>query len=226
LILRTRAMDTGQVQIDVSDTGTGMDDDSRQRCFEPFFTTKGERGTGLGLAMVYGAMQRHNAEIEVVSAPGAGTTMRLLFPAATRAIAEVQSPSVPLVPTGMRILIVDDDTVLLNSLREALAGDGHTIVTANGGREGVELFHAALKAEQTFATVITDLGMPYVDGRQVASAIKAASPSTPIVLLTGWGQRLVAEGDVPAHVDVVLNKPPKLRDLREALARYWRRPES
>jgi CheY-like chemotaxis protein len=66
--------------------------------------------------------------------------------------------------------------------------------------------------------VITDLGMPYVDGRKVASAIKTDSPSTPVILLTGWGQRLVAEGDVPPHVDRVLNKPPKLKELRAALA--------
>jgi CheY-like chemotaxis protein len=67
--------------------------------------------------------------------------------------------------------------------------------------------------------VLTDLGMPFVDGRQVASAIKAESPATPIIMLTGWGQRLVAEGDMPAHVNIVLSKPPKLRDLREALAK-------
>jgi CheY-like chemotaxis protein len=65
--------------------------------------------------------------------------------------------------------------------------------------------------------VISDLGMPYVDGRKVASAIKAASPSTPVILLTGWGQRMLADGEVPPHVDSVLSKPPKLRELRAAL---------
>ena len=71
---------------------------------------------------------------------------------------------------------------------------------------------------ESFAAVITDLGMPYVDGRRVAAAIKAAAPTTPVILLTGWGQHLEAEGDVPLHVDRVLSKPPKLRELREALA--------
>ncbi len=66
--------------------------------------------------------------------------------------------------------------------------------------------------------MITDLGMPYVDGRKVSRAIKAASPLTPVILLTGWGQRLIEEGDAPADVDRVLNKPPKLRELRAALA--------
>jgi CheY-like chemotaxis protein len=65
--------------------------------------------------------------------------------------------------------------------------------------------------------VLTDLGMPYLDGRQVASFVKGASPSTPVILLTGWGQRLIADNDAPQYVDRVLSKPPRLRDLREAL---------
>ena len=69
------------VQLTVSDTGIGMDEDTRRRCLEPFFSTKGQRGSGLGLAMVYGAMQRHGAEITIDSAPGQGTTIRLIFPA-------------------------------------------------------------------------------------------------------------------------------------------------
>jgi PAS domain S-box-containing protein len=226
LILRTRVIGTDRVQIEVGDTGTGMDENARRRCLEPFFTTKGERGTGLGLAMVYGVIQRHSAEIEIDSKLGAGTTVRLIFAAASNVVAPAKAPPLSSIPTGMRILIVDDDPVLLNTLRDTLEGDGHTIVAANGGREGIERFRAELDGKQTFDAVISDLGMPYVDGRQVASAIKTTSPSTPIILLTGWGQRLVAEGDVPAHVDVVLNKPPKLRELRGALARCRERLES
>lgn len=168
--------------------------------------------------MVYGVVQRHSADIEIDSAVGQGTTVCLGF-AAAASVAPVPSPARHAVPTRLCILVVDDDPVLLKSLRETLEGDGHTIVTANGGQEGIDLFRAALNDSRRFAVVITDLGMPYVDGRQVLRAVKATSPSTPVILLTGWGQRLVAEGDVPAHVDLVLNKPPKLRDLREALAR-------
>jgi CheY-like chemotaxis protein len=96
--------------------------------------------------------------------------------------------------------------------------DGHVVVTANGGQEGIDVFRSSLAGRERFAAVITDLGMPHVDGRKVAAAIKAASSSTPVILLTGWGQRLVAEGDIPPNVDRVLNKPPKLRDLRTTLA--------
>ena len=219
LTLRTR-YGAGRVQIEVADTGLGMDENTRRQCLEPFFTTKGERGTGLGLAMVYGMVQRHSAEIEIESAPGQGTTVRLSFTAPTEmAIRLDKTPPAP-IPTGLRILIVDDDPVLLAALRDTLGSDGHTIVTANAGQKGIDEFRASHTSKQPFGVVITDLGMPHIDGRQVAGAIKAVSPATPVILLTGWGQRLVAEDDVPSHVDFVLSKPPKLRELREALMRY------
>jgi CheY-like chemotaxis protein len=118
----------------------------------------------------------------------------------------------------MRILLVDDDPLLLKSLRDTLEADGHMIVSASGGQEGIDAYAAARARGQRIDAVITDLGMPYVDGRQVANAVKGASPSTPVILLTGWGQRLAADGDVPANVDRLLSKPAKLRELRQALA--------
>ena len=113
---------------------------------------------------------------------------------------------------------MDDDPLLLKSLRDTLEADGHRIVSASGGQEGIDVFVAARAGREAVDVVITDLGMPYVDGRQVATAVKQASPSTPVILLTGWGQRLAADGDVPPNVDRLLGKPPKLRELREALA--------
>jgi PAS domain S-box-containing protein len=216
---RTSASDSeGQVELEVADTGIGMDEDTRRRCLEPFFTTKGERGTGLGLAMVYGVVQRHNAHVEIESAPGVGTTMRLRFPAITVTEGRVE-PEAPMPsPARMRILVVDDDPLLIKSLRDTLESDGHIVTTANGGREGIAAFQSACEGNERFSVVVTDLGMPYVDGRKVASAVKAISPSTPVILLTGWGQRMSAEGDVPPCVDRILNKPPKLRELRGALA--------
>ena len=217
MTLRTR-VDEGRVQVEVIDTGSGMDEDSKRRCLEPFFTTKGERGTGLGLAMVYGMVQRHSADIAIESEVGRGTRVSLSFAAAS-ANAPVQVTAPVAVPAGLHILLVDDDPVLLKSLSDALEADGHTIVTANGGREGIETFREVHAGQKSFSVVVTDLGMPYVDGRQVANAVKTMSPGSPVILLTGWGQRLQAEGDLPAHVDLVLSKPPRLRELREALAR-------
>jgi len=206
------------VQLEVVDGGVGMDEDTRRRCLEPFFTTKGERGTGLGLAMVYGAIQRHSANIEIESAIGKGTTMRISFPIPTAPTAgahvSVTAGAVP----PMRVLIVDDDPFVLESLRETLSADGHSVTTADGGQAGIDTFLGAHAQGNPFPVVITDLGMPYVDGRRVSAAIKTASPDTIVLLLTGWGQRLIAEGDIPPHVDHVLSKPPKLRAVRQALA--------
>ncbi|MES2128367.1 MAG: ATP-binding protein [Pseudomonadota bacterium] len=206
------------VHIEVGDSGVGMDEDTRRRCLEPFFTTKGERGTGLGLAMVYGAIERHNAQIDIDTAPGRGTIMRLMFTLPDGVADAPPAAGLPHVLAPQTILAVDDDPLVLRALRSALEGDGHSVVTADGGQNGIDVFHAALARGQPFNVVITDLGMPYVDGRKVAAAIKALAPGTPIILLTGWGQRIVAEGDLPVHVDRVLAKPPKLADLREALA--------
>jgi signal transduction histidine kinase len=226
LTLRTKVSELAgttaspHVQVEVTDTGLGMDDETRRRCLEPFFTTKGDRGTGLGLAMVYGMVRRHSADLEIESAVGRGTTMRLIFPVPAAVAVEAVQPPTPsaIVAAPLRILVVDDDPTLLKSLRDILEADGHTVVTANAGQTGVDTFSAAQR-NAPFAVVITDLGMPDVDGRKVASAIKGMSPSTPVILLTGWGQRLLAEGDVPPHVDCVLSKPPKLRELREAMTR-------
>src|SRR5262249_11153790 len=99
-----------------------------------------------------------------------------------------------------------------------LESDGHSVVIATGGQAGIDAFQLH-QARDRFSVVITDLGMPRIDGRQVASAIKSASPDTPVILLTGWGHRLAADGAVPRHVDLVLSKPPRLIDLRTALAR-------
>lgn len=223
LTVRTRHADiagvsNGAVAVEVIDQGLGMDEETRRRCLEPFFTTKGERGTGLGLAMVFGMVQRHSAKLEIESAPGSGTTVRIVFalPSAITGTPETSPGSS--MPGRMRLLLVDDDPVLLKSLRDALETDGHTIVAATGGEEGIAAFRASVAAGKPFAAVITDLGMPYVDGRKVAAAIKDASASTPVILLTGWGQRLIAEDDIPSGVDRVLSKPPRLREIRETLA--------
>jgi signal transduction histidine kinase len=206
-----------RVYIEVSDSGVGMDAETQRRCLEPFFTTKGERGTGLGLATVYGTVQRHNAEIYILSAPGRGTTIQLVFAAARDNVPVTKEPPPTQRLPQQRILVVDDDPLLLKSLRDTLVTDGHAVTTANGGLAGLEAFSAAREQGTPFSLVITDLGMPYVDGRQVASGVKELSPATPVILLTGWGQRLMDDGERPPHVDRVMNKPPKLTELRSAL---------
>jgi signal transduction histidine kinase/ActR/RegA family two-component response regulator len=207
------------VFIEVSDTGVGMDEETRRRCMEPFFTTKGERGTGLGLASVYGMIRRHDADFEIDSAPGIGTTVRMIFPGVPERTASVAALAPVLaVRKNLRILIVDDDPILTRSLQDALETDGHRLELASGGQAGIDAFKASRRSGQHFDLVITDLGMPRVDGRKVAEAIKTEQPGVPIVMLTGWGQRLLDEGEVPPNIDRVLSKPPRLQLLRAAIA--------
>jgi signal transduction histidine kinase/ActR/RegA family two-component response regulator len=221
LTLRTRHALAGdgsdRVIIEVSDSGVGMDEETRRRCLEPFYTTKGERGTGLGLAMAYGMIQRHSAELDIDSVLNQGTTIRLNFPAYTCS-AVTTGPLLQAAVTSrrLRILLVDDDPVLIKSLQDTLQEDGHLITATHGGQAGIDAFAAAAARGEAFDAVITDLGMPHVDGRKVASSVKSAS-TTPVILLTGWGQRMLADRDTPPHVDKVLSKPPRLLDLRAAL---------
>ena len=223
LTLRTRvaAGSGGQiVQLEVADAGTGMDEDTRRRCLEPFFTTKGARGTGLGLAMVYGVVQRHNANLEIESEPGKGTVVRVSF-AAAQALKAMSSVSHKPPVGPMRILVIDDEPLLLRSLCDTLECEGHDVTSASGGQAGINAFAESHAKGQPFPLVITDLGMPHVDGRKVAVTIKSAAPDTVIIMLTGWGRRLVSEGDIPPGVDTMISKPPKLVELRAALADHF-----
>jgi CheY-like chemotaxis protein len=197
-----------------------MDEATRRRCLEPFFTTKGERGSGLGLAMVYGITQRHGIDIDIRSEPGKGTRFRLLFPMTACAPHSSGTLRIPKLPSNCRILLIDDDALLLTSLCEVLMNEGHEVQTAAGGRAGIDTFLEAHSAGRPYPVVITDLGMPHVDGRAVAAAIFAAAPATVIIMLTGWGQRLIASGDIPTGVTAVINKPPKLAELRRLLAEH------
>jgi signal transduction histidine kinase len=223
LYVRTRTTVDGggaeRVLIEVSDTGVGMDEDTRRRCLEPFYTTKGERGTGLGLAMVYGMIQRHSAELEIDSTIGKGTTVRLIFPSQASSLVDAdETARFPAVTRRLRILLVDDDPLLIKSLQDTLQEDGHVVTATSGGQAGIDAFAAAARRGEVIEIVITDLGMPHVDGRKVASSVKAISPMTPVILLTGWGQRLIAANESHPHVDKVLAKPPRLYELRAALA--------
>lgn len=225
LTLRTRFVrepsESGLVAIEVADTGVGMDETTRQRCLEPFFSTKGQRGTGLGLAMVYGVMQRHAGRIEVESARGAGTIVRLVFPLAAPArdagapkLAGIEKPMRPL-----RVLCIDDEPMVRTVLVELFNIEGHETSSAESGEAGLRLFRDAAKNGRPYDVVVTDLGMPHMDGHQLAQRVKRESPATPVILLTGWGRIMQDDNEHPGGVDLVLSKPPRPTDVREALER-------
>jgi DNA-binding NtrC family response regulator len=119
----------------------------------------------------------------------------------------------------LRLLLVDDDPAVLNSTRIVLELDGHTIVTADGGEAGLEALQIAKRNGRPFDVIVTDLGMPYVDGHQLARAAKELFPSTRVVLLTGWGRRMGEGEHEQPFVDHMLPKPLDLDELRSVFAR-------
>jgi DNA-binding response OmpR family regulator len=140
-----------------------------------------------------------------------------VFPRAPTGVTVRQQQSAP-PPPHLRILLVDDDPLVLASLRDALQIEGHEVASADGGQQGIDEFAAAHEAGRPFDVVITDLGMPYVDGRKVALRIRQVDAHVPIIMLTGWGHRLIATDDMPEHVDRVLSKPPRMSELLATLS--------
>ena len=142
--------------------------------------------------------------------------MRLVFAPAQTARADTVAVPALRQARSLKLLIIDDDPLVIEALHSVLVGEANVVVCAAGGQEGIDLFMQALP-DAPFDAVITDLGMPYIDGRKVAVAVKAAARTTPVILLTGWGQRLQSDNDIPDGVDHVLCKPPKLKELRAVL---------
>ncbi len=201
----------GDVVISVTDTGVGMTEQERERCLEPFFTTKGEQGTGLGLSVVYGIIQRHGGRIEITSQKGLGTTFEIHFSATTMQ-AVAPTPTLVKINRPLRVLIVDDQEVICELIAEQLTGDGHSTASSVRGDEALDLFRT-----DAFDLVITDQSMPGMSGAQLAGALKLLSPEIPIILLTGFGDEMQATQNRPPGVDLVLGKPVSHADLRDAI---------
>jgi signal transduction histidine kinase len=208
-----------RLQFELKDTGIGMDENVRQHCLEPFFSTKSNNGgTGLGLAMVYGMVQRHAGNIEIESSPGHGTCVRLTFPIREGTSRTIPVPLPKVNPEhSLHVLCIDDDEPIRQLLDDCLTHFNHRVVTAVDGKEGIEMFRAAKLRNEPFEAVITDLGMPRMDGHQLARAIKAESPLTPIIMMTGWGAMMKEDGEVIPEVDVLVGKPPKIQELNDLL---------
>src|SRR5262245_6749451 len=172
IVMRTSA-DQGRVELSVADSGVGMAAEVRRRAFEPFFTTKGVKRTGLGLAVAYGTIHRHGGQITVDSLPGEGSTVTFWLPASP---AEGVDDG-PL-NRGGSVLVIDDEADVRELVAEVLASHGHRITTAAGGVEGIERFK-----EGQYDLVITDLGLPDLNGWDVARAIKICRATVPVMLL-------------------------------------------
>ena len=209
----------GAMVLEVADTGTGMDEETCRRCLEPFFTTKGKQGTGLGLAMVYGTMQRHGGNIELQSTPGRGTTFILRLPLQNTAADAAPAPASPENHRPRRILVVDDQPVFVNILRQYLTTDCHAVETALDGREALEKFRVRAGGEEPFDLVITDKAMPHLRGERLAAEVKALAPQTRVILLTGMSIPGKEETVDASAVDLTLLKPVTHAVLRASISR-------
>ncbi|MGQ9464067.1 MAG: response regulator [Candidatus Fervidibacter sp.] len=118
---------------------------------------------------------------------------------------------------GLNILVIDDELAMRDLLRRLLEREGHSVVIASDGLEGISAFKHALSQNKSFDLVITDFGMPQMNGGQVAKAIKSLSPSTPVILISGWDSRSSIDDEILAFVDWILDKPTTKRDLQSAL---------
>ena len=207
------------VQIEVRDDGVGMDEKTRKHCLEPFFSTKTQHGgSGLGLAMVYGMMQRHEGAIDIDSAPGKGTSLKLTFPIREGGSSLAQARVRKSQPERkLNILCIDDEQPVRQLLNDCLSHFNHRVTLAGGGQEGLDLFRRARSGDRPFDAVITDLGMPDMDGHQLARSVKAESPETIVIMMTGWGAMMKEDGEAAPEADALVVKPPHIHELNALL---------
>jgi signal transduction histidine kinase len=210
LRFRTRQVD-GFVRLEVSDTGTGMTEETLCRCLEPFYTTKGERGTGLGLAVSYGIVRRHGGRINVESRLNQGTTFQVDLPISTEEIVMACREGGK-VGRPLHVLVVDDQEGIREIVSAYLSEDGHVIETAADAMEAMRKYQSA-----RFDLVITDRAMPGINGDELATAIKRMNPRQPVIMLTGFADWMDEVGLTNQSVDLVIGKPARLQDLRQAI---------
>ncbi|MEW6428042.1 MAG: PAS domain S-box protein [Thermodesulfobacteriota bacterium] len=205
-------------KITVSDTGAGMDARTMERIFEPYFTTKkvGE-GTGLGLALVHGIVESHGGAVAVSSEPGAGTTFEVYLPVKTDGFEEIELPPAP-VPDRIagHVLFVDDEAIIVQSMRIVLEQMGLKVTTSSSSRRALQLF-----AEQPreFDLVITDQTMPNMTGVEMSREMLALRPDIPIILTTGYSESVNAEDAKKTGIREFLMKPLVIDDLKKVVAR-------
>ncbi len=202
------------VSLTVSDNGTGMDEETRNHAFDPFFTTKEKgKGTGLGLAVVLGIIEKHGGFVEIQSTRNVGTTIQLLLPSATESFAapEQSSENIDAAPRGHeRILFVEDEALTRDVVCDCLQNRGYSVLAAGDGEEGMRFFE---EGAQRFDLVLSDLGLPKLDGEELCKRIRKSGSPVPFLLLSGFIDPERKGRLSEAGVSEMIQKPYKLGDL-------------
>ena len=206
--------DGDRIRLRFADTGTGMKEEIRERIFEPFYTTKGVHGTGLGLAVSYGIIERHQGMISVESKLGMGTTFHIDLPLTQHQPETSDVGEKTSMMKSLSILVIDDEEFVRETLGEILAALSHDVQTADSGRVALEKI-----ATKHFDVVFTDLAMPEMDGWETARAIRQLEPHLPLVLVTGYGSTLEAPTGEKNLVDAIIGKPFAFDQVTAVLAK-------
>jgi PAS domain S-box-containing protein len=197
--------------LSISDTGVGMDPKTAQRIFEPFFSTKGEgKGTGLGLAMVYGVVKNHGGFVDVSSEPGRGTTFNIFLPLSGKPESEASSEPEPVFDGNELVLVVDDEEPIRALAKEMLEGYGYRVILAEDGVKAIEMFE---EHNGNIGLVILDMVMPNMGGRETFLKMKKINPNVKALLSTGYSQSGKAQEILDSGVLGFVQKPYQLTTL-------------
>jgi CheY-like chemotaxis protein len=204
------------IRLTIQDNGCGMPAEVKERIFEPFFTTKDiGQGTGLGLSVVYGIIQKHKGVINVISEPRKGSTFEIYFPIIEDRSLEQTTKTVKTFRKGEeRILFVDDELSIAHLYKEFLNSCGYTVTISNNGMEAFEIF---CDSPNNFDMVITDKGMPGMDGIQLTQNLLKVRPDLPVILLTGYGDLINDEKIRKVGFRDILTKPADFIEVSHAL---------
>jgi PAS domain S-box-containing protein len=207
---------TGEyVAVSVTDHGIGMERQVQQRIFEPFFTTKDQgKGTGLGLAVVYGVVNSHNGFITVQSEPGIGSQFTLYFPLLKESERNLQSLKTQKLERGHeRVLVVDDEQNVAEVIGGMLANLGYNVTTAASGKKAIALY----KKNPHFDVVILDMNMPVMGGKETYAKLKALDPNIRIIVSTGYSSKGFEFSDAGESAKAFLQKPYQLEELSRTM---------
>jgi len=198
-----------RVVVCIADTGTGMTPEVKQRLFDPFFTTKGKAGTGMGLAVSFGIIRRHDGSIDVESEQGHGTTFKISLPKVAPANVRIDgSTNVKTneseVDEKVRVLVVDDQEHVRDVLIEALEAEGCEVISAKSGEIALALFD---QYQGKFDAVFTDIGMPEMSGWELVTEIRQRSKTVPLAIVSGWADAISLETKNEVRADWIIAKP-------------------